>query len=212
MIKQGTSGIVLPGISCAYIGGDPVYHKLPSGYTECSYVRSNANAWFATNLYLTSKSEVIADLQFEGSAGNVYGCYTGSNASDNFCLYAGSASSDAYIRWDGHLYRAFRPTSGTRYKIRHSWNGFVVDGTAETNPFTDNPDSVFTCANPFYVGNLANSSAAKLKGRIYRLTVKTNGGVVMDLVPCQNSSNVCGLYDVIGRTFYQSQGTAFTGA
>ncbi|MBP5727492.1 MAG: hypothetical protein J6Y48_10515 [Clostridia bacterium] len=208
MLKQGTNDVVLPGIAVAFVGGEVVYHKLPSGYTGCEYVRGNANAWFSTGLYMTSEGEVIADLQYEGSAGNTYGCYTGSSASDNFCLYAGS-SSNGYIRYNGQLARAFTPSSGTRYKIIHNKDGFWANGTQQAQAFTA---STFTCSSPFMVGQLSGSTSAKFKGRIYRLTVKENGVVVMDLVPAKNSSDVYGLYDVIGRQFYVSEGTDFTGA
>ena len=208
MLKHGGDTVTLPGIVAAVAGGEVVYHKLPTGYTEVNYVRSNANAYFTTGLYLTSESEVTADIQFEGSGGNTYGCFSGTSASDNFCLYAGSSSSDAYVRYDGEVERVFRPTSGTRYKLRHNKNGFWVDGTQLAQAFTA---ASFTCSNPFCVGTLSGSTSAKLKGRVYRLTVKTSGNVVMDLVPAQNSSSVYGLYDVIGQTFYTSAGTAFSG-
>lgn len=208
MLKQGTNSVKLPGIALAFAGGDVVYHSLPSGYTEANYVRGNANAWFETELYMTSEGEVIADLQYEGSSGNTYGCYSGSAATNNFCLYAGSPSSSAYIRYNGEVVRAFTPANGTRYKIIHNKNGFWANGTQYANAFST---ATFTCTEHFMVGQLSGSTSAKFKGRIYRITVKDNGQTVMDLVPCKNSSNVYGLYDVVGRHFYDSDGTAFTG-
>lgn len=208
MLMHGTDIVTLPGIVAAVAGGNTVYHKLPTGYTAANYVRSNANAYFTTGLYLNSESEVSADIQFENAGGNTYGCFSGTNAGDNFCLYAGSSSSDAYIRYNGEVARVFRPTSGTRYKIIHNKNGFWVDGSRIAQAFSE---AEFTCSNPFCVGTLSGSTSAKLKGRIYRLTVRKNGAVVMDLVPAQNSGSVYGLYDVIGRQFYTSAGTAFTG-
>ena len=207
MLKHGTDTVTLPGIAAAVAAGSTVYHKLPSGYTAANYVRSNANAYFTTGLYLNSESEVSADIQFENAGGNTYGCFSGTNANDNFCLYAGSASSDAYIRYNGEVARVFRPTSGTRYKIIHNKNGFWVDGSRIAQAFSE---AEFTCSNPFCVGTLSGSTSAKLKGRIYRLTVRNNGAVAMDLVPAQYSGTY-GLYDVIGRQFYMSAGSAFTG-
>lgn len=208
MLKHGTNAVTLPGVLVVYAHGDVVYHALPAGYIECEYVRSNANAWFETPIHMTSESEVIADLQFEGSAGNVYGCYSGSAAKDNLCLYGGSASSNGYIRYNGEVERAFKPTAGTRYVISHSKNGFFANGVQQCGAFSE---ATFTCASPFLVGQLSGSSSAKYKGRIYRITVKTDGITVLDLVPCRNSSNVYGMYDVVGRAFYQSAGTAFSG-
>lgn len=208
MLKIGSDTVNPAGIKAAYAGADLVYVKLPSGYARCNYVRSNVNAYFTTGLYLNSESVVVADLQFENAGGNTYGCFSGTNASDNFCLYAGSSSSDAYVRYNGEVARVFRPTSGTRYKLIHSKDGFFVDGTQVAQAFSA---ATFTCSNPFCVGTLSGSSSAKLKGRVYRLTVTENGGVKMDLIPCQNSNSVYGLYDLIGGTFYQSAGTAFSG-
>lgn len=208
MLKQGTNNVKLHGIAVAFANGDVVYHSLPSGYTEVNYVRGNANAWFETDLYMTSDSEVIADIQFEGSAGNTYGCYSGSSASNNFCLYAGSPSTSAYIRYNGEVERAFTAVNGTRYKTIHNKNGFWANGVQYAEAFSEN---TFTCTEHFMVGQLSGSTSAKFKGRIYRLTVKDKGQTVMDLIPCKNGSDVYGMYDVVGRHFYASAGTAFTG-
>lgn len=208
MLKQGTNDVVLPGIAVAFVGGEVVYHKLPSGYTGCEYVRGNADAYFETLLHLDSESEVVADLQFEGVAGNVYGCFSGTNANNNFSLYAGASSTNGYIRYDGEMERAFRPVNGIRYTIIHNKNGFWANGEQQCTAFST---SAFSCDAPFTVGSLSGSTSAKFKGRMYRMTVKKGGQTVLDLVPCKNSSNVYGMYDVVGRMFYTSAGTDFSG-
>lgn len=209
MLKIGSEGIQVPGLLAAYVGDQIVHCGLPSGYTRANYVRGNANAHFATSLYLNQDCEVIAVIQFEGSAGNTYGCFSGTSASDNFCLYAGATASDAYIRYNGQVVKAFKATNGTRYKLIHNRNGFWANGAKLADAFTA---STFTCSNPFCVGTLSGSTSAKLKGRIYSIVVKEGSATRMALIPAKNSSDVYGLYDAVGRQFYSSEGTAFTGA
>lgn len=209
MIKQGINSIKLAGINVAFINGDLVYYSIPNEYTEKQYIHSSGNSYFTTNLYLTSESEIISYIEFSNSSGNVYGCYSGQSGNDNFTYYGGSRSADGYFRYGSQLKRVFRPESGTKYKIVHNKTGIYINDQLVSSGFESTD---FICTEALAIGTLANSSAAGFTGSIYRLTVKTNGQVVMDLIPVQDTNQNYGLYDVIGRVFYQSSGAAFTGA
>ena len=181
---------------------------VPPGYHLVDYISANDNAYITTNIHLNSESCVCADVLFRG-AGNTYGCYSGSTAKDNLCLYAGSTAS-AYVRWDGSIQRVFNPTAEVRYKIKHSYQGFYVDGVLYGTPFSDGSHNHFECSAPFRVGNLSNSNADKFKGRIYRVYVIDDGRITIDLRPCYDEVNeVYGLYDVVGQHFYESESSNF---
>lgn len=176
---------------------------LPANLEELEYVSaSNSQYFFVNNFYLRSTDKVEAKMRFSGTAGNCYGCYTSGSANDNFCLYAGSPSTNSYIRYDGELDRAFQATSGTDYVIEQSSAGFKANGTT----YATFASATFTSRNPFGVGQLTGSSSNKFSGRIYYIIVTdSNGDEILHLVPVRNTANLkVGMYDTVGGNFYES--------
>lgn len=210
MIYTGAARIVTPDgeIQSITKNGVTLWERnLPADYEELEYITAaNSQYFFVNGFFLKSTSIVTVKLRFSGSAGNCYGCYTGSSAQDNFCLYGGSSSSDAYIRYDGELDRAFRATAGTDYTIEHSADGFKANGTT----YATFAAKTFTCANPFGVGQLSGSSSAKFSGRIYDITVVDSNAESLHLIPVRRiSTSQVGMYDIVGKAFYVSQSTPF---
>lgn len=190
-------------------GSTTVWERaVPAGYDELEYVQaSNSQYFFVTGFKLSNLDEVEAVIAWNNAAGNTFGCFSSSSATDNFCLYAGSSSSDAYIRYDGELKRSFRPTSGTKYKIVQNADGFFANDTtiATFAPAT------FTCANDFGVCQLTGSSSAKFTGKLYDIKVRRGAALRMHLIPAKRlSDNKVGMYDAVGGNFYTSaSNTAF---
>ena len=146
--------------------------------------------------------------RFEGDAGNTYGCFTISNASDNFCLYAGSASTNAYIRYNGQVVRDFKATSGTIYEIEQGPDGFKTNGVnAAFDPAT------FTCSAPMYIFMLPNSTSAKVKARCYGLRIYRDGALAYNFIPAKNTQldNEVGMWESVNGVWYSNAGNgAFT--
>lgn len=206
MIYTGAARIVTPDgeIQSISKNGVTLWERLvPADFEVLEYIlAANSQYFFVPNFYLKSTSIVIAKLRFSGSAGNCYGCYSGSSAQDNFCLYGGSSSADAYIRYDGELDRAFRPTTGVDYEIEHSANGFKANGTTYATFAT----KTFTCSNPFGVGQLSGSSSAKFSGRLCEIAVEDDNIDSLHLIPVRRISIYqVGMYDIVGKAFYTSQ-------
>lgn len=186
-------------IKMVYRGSDLVYEGLPVGYTRKTYIQGSNNGYIVTDLYLNSNSVVTIDFETATLQTNLFGCFTASNASDNFSLYLVYSSPGAYIRYDGSLYRGFIPSSNTRYKAEMNSTGLIVDGEVEASWSAGS----FTCTNPFYIGFLANSSGNQLRGKIYDLEIKG----VAHFIPCvRDSDSAVGMYDIIGEKFYEATG------
>lgn len=180
---------------------------IPLHITPLSYIRGNGSQYIETEIYLRSTDVVKSKWRFEGAAGNVYGCFTSSGASDNFCLYAGSASTNAYIRYNGQVVRDFKAVSGTIYEIEHGQDGFKTDGVnASFTPAT------FTCSAPMYIFMLPNSTSAKVTARCYGLTVYRDGEQVCNFIPARNElTGDVGVWESVAGQFYENAGTgAFT--
>lgn len=172
--------------------------ELPSAYREVNGFAFDGNSFFETDVFLEGTDTV----SFEYSATlacNVIGSYKSGTANNNFSFYH---SNNAYIRYNGSLYRADLLHS-TRYKIDFAPTGFYVDSNLAKGWESKN----FTCEDKMRIGALPNSSAAKLDGAIYG-RIKINGGVKFEGVPVVRiSDDVLGYYDIVSGNFYTNQGT-----
>lgn len=179
---------------------------LPEDIEKVPYIQTSGSAYIITPVYLTSDSQVEMDFEFtDDDAGNVFGCYKSGSADNNYSIYRSKPRTGSYIRYDGKLYHN-ATFSTARHKIQMTGEGLWIDGEmAET--FTA---ATFTADTPLHICSLANSSAAKIAGKIYRFRVVG----VFDGIPVkklEGGAYVYGLYDTIGKTFYPSDGNPFTG-
>lgn len=181
---------------------------VPAYITPLSYIRGSGTQYITTGIHLRSTDVVKSKWQFEGASGNVYGCYTSGSADDNFCLYAGSASANAYIRYNGQLVRGFKAANGTIYNLEHGPDGFFANG----DQVTSFNAATFECSAPMYIFMLPNSSSAKVTARCYGLTVYRDGDQLCNFIPARNElTGEVGFYESVGGVFYENAGTgAFT--
>ena len=178
--------------------------RRPTDITQVAFIAGSGTQYIVTDIHLLSTDKVVSKWRFQNVAGNVYGCFSGSNDNDNFCLYAGGASTSAYIRYDGQLVREFKPTSGTIYELEQGPDGFFVDG----NKVVDFTEATFTCDAPMYIFMLPNSSSAKVTARCYGLQVIRGGNVIYDFVPAINEvSGEVGMWEAVLGTWYGNAGT-----
>lgn len=181
---------------------------VPAYITPLSYIRGSGSQYITTEINLRSTDVVKSRWRFENSAGNVYGCFSGSSANDNFCLYAGSASTNAYIRYNGQVVRDFKAANGTIYNLEHGPDGFFANG----DQVTSFNAATFECSAPMYIFMLPNSSSAKVTARCYGLTVYRGGEQVCNFIPARNElTGEVGFYESVQGVFYENAGTgAFT--
>lgn len=182
--------------------------RIPTDITPLEYIAGSGSQYIETAIHLLSTDVVKSKWRFQNSAGNVYGCFTSSGANDNFCLYAGSASTNAYIRYDGQVVRDFKAVSGTVYEIEHGPDGFFANGSKEA----DFDAASFTCSAPMYIFMLPNSSSAKVTARCYGLQVIRGGVVAYDFIPARNeATGEVGMWEAVNGVWYGNDGTgAFT--
>ena len=178
--------------------------RIPTDITPLSYIAGSGSQYIETAIHLLSTDVVKSKWRFQNSAGNVYGCFTSSSDDDNFCLYAGSASTNAYIRYNGQLVRDFKATSGTVYEIEQGPDGFFVGGSK----VADFDAATFTCSAPMYIFMLPNSSSAKVTARCYYLQVIRDGEVAYDFIPARNEvTGEVGMWEAVHGVWYGNSGT-----
>lgn len=183
---------------------------LPDNFTRLTYLGGTGSQYIDTNVHLDNENIVKSTWTFYDDAACIYGCFTSSADTDNFCLYGGSHANDAYIRFGGQLVRKFRPNSGSTYSFEHGADGFFVDGER----ITEFSPATFTCSATLRIFGLPNSKYAPISGRCYNFQVlkKTESSkkpeLLHDFVPVRrNDDDVLGLYDIVENVFYTNNGS-----
>ena len=166
---------------------------LPSGYTPLAYVEfTSANRLINTGI--TSNN----NLKFESKWGNL--THGGYLYGDGNIISAYASMSDTYNwRW-GTLAPSPTPIIDSKINyVEQSKNGVKINGVLQST-YSGTPS--FNSASSIYLFGHATNSTYYLTGRCYYFKIWNNGSLVRDFVPCINSSNVVGLYDLVGRQFY----------
>ena len=190
--------------------------RLPAGYTELEYIQASGSQYIDLNiqLYATLNTNYDIAIKFNADTNN-------SNQATMFCCQDSDTS----------------PWPGTFIRTRNTDNAIIgryIGGTAKDNkigttsniielPVKTSPNKNVTNLNnnnsthqygtalfcAFSGGT--NTPARYCKGKLYYFKLFVNGSLVRDMVPCKNSNNVVGLYDLANNTFYSSpNGNAFT--
>jgi hypothetical protein len=121
-------------------------------------------------------------VRVNSSAGTVIGRYIGGSAKDNTI---GSIGSDLEL-----------PVQTAPNKNVTSLNN--------SNNITHQYGTSLFCA---FVGG-TNTPARYCNAKLYYFKLFVNSTLVRDLIPCKNSSNVVGMYDLVNRVFYTSPNNA----
>ena len=173
--------------------------ELPSGYKRVLGFQCDNNAmWEITGFKLKGSDTVRISFSINAAC-NVFGCYQGADADDNYDLYVSTTSGSKYFRYGSGTYLSYWSSSnlGQRFDVVYTPTG--SQGMPQNSTWTP---LTFTSANNLLIGSTTlTGTSAKLKGNLY-------GSIVVDgrlhLVPCERlSDNVLGYYDTVGEAFYE---------
>lgn len=173
--------------------------ELPAAYKRVLGFSCDNNAlWEITGFQLKGSDTVRISFSINAAC-NVFGCYQGASANDNYDLYASVSPWSKYFRYaDGTYLSYFSPENvGKRFDVVYTPNG--SQGMPQDSTWTP---KTFTSANDLLIGSTTLTGASsKLKGNLY-------GSFVVDerlkLIPCERvSDGVLGYYDTYGATFYE---------
>ena len=102
--KIGANGLYEKLIYKAIAGDD----SLPSGYKKLTEIDFDGTFYYVTSQHLTGEDNVTMTLSNTSTTGqNVFGCYEGSSADNNFSfyVYGGGSTSNSYFRYGDQLVR-----------------------------------------------------------------------------------------------------------
>ena len=218
LIKQGIPPLTLTNckenkLLNYQIYGNSKQGRLPDGYTELEYIQSTGTQYIDTGVKVSTNNRVELDLQFTDiSTGQINGGYymyqVGSTSytarndigvsgiTNYFFLGASAESITTNVTKDTNRHK-FMVDARTG-----EWSIDDVSGSVTPVSHEDSTVNVFIGARQ---GSTSISSYCYEK--IYNVKIYNFGNLVRNMIPCKNSSNVIGMYDLVNDTFYTNQGT-----
>lgn len=177
--------------------------ELPAGYKRVlGYSCNNDSYWVITDFHLMGSDTVHISVSIDAAC-NVFGCYQGASATDNYDLYASTSSGGKYFRYaDGTYLSYWAPENlGKRFDIIFSPKG--SKGMPEDSTWTP---TEFTSANNLLLGaTTLTGTSAKLKGNLYE-NFEVNSR--LKLIPCERETDGnLGYFDTYTEKFFESVGT-----
>ena len=172
--------------------------ELPSAYKRVLGFSCDNNAMWAITGFKLQGSDTVRISFSVNAACNVFGCYQGADATDNYDLYVSTTAGSKYFRYANGTYLSYWSSDniGKRFNVVFTPTG--SRGMPQDSTWTE---ATFTSANDLLIGaTTLTGSSAKIKGNLY-------GNIVVDgrlkLVPCERvSDGVLGYYDVYSQTFF----------
>lgn len=179
--------------------------SLPSGYTQLEYIESTGTQWIDLKQNPNQNSSIELKFELTSNDNNTYGICgcrnssTGANGalvlfkinSNRFDAYIGNKVQQITLETSGIHIATISGTNITIDDLEYS----VAGGS-----FTGDYSFLISAVNQL---NGVDSRKASIKIYYAKGTIETN----LNLVPCKNSSNEVGLYDLIYGTFYPNAGT-----
>lgn len=198
-----------------YIGSTLIWQaqspgRLPQGYTELEYISSTSTGGQYINMnillydVLNKQYDIATKFSIAGNGkntsqqGTLFGCQENINPwPGTFIRYKDNSIIGRYI--------------GADVKDNNLGSvNTIIELTEKTPPAKNvynynNSNKTHTWGTSLFSIMDANGNPDQfVEATLYYFKLFVNGTLVRDMVPCKNSNNVVGLYDVVNDTFYTS--------
>lgn len=186
-----------------YLGGKyRVSWNLPSGYARVEGISMSADTYYQITGFRL-KGEDYLEISFTpNKACNLIGCYTTTNATDNYSIYLTTTNNGKYLRYADGAYNSYVEV-GKRYDVKVSPYG--CSSFAEYSSWSRKD---FTTSVDLLIGNTSvDATSSKFDGIIHgeiKVGSYSGGSSRLHLIPCERiSDGVVGYYDIRGKKFYE---------
>lgn len=180
---------------------------LPSGYTQLEYIESTGTQYIDTGFIPNQDTRFVLTAELTAVSDSSQTAIFGSrNANKNqFWLYWRYNNLQFAFRYGNSTTNNLAGnTALTAHVFDANKNVFSVSGEAVTAA-----SATFECLYSAYIFAVNNGGVAEYQSslKLYSCQIYDNGVLVREFVPCKNSGDVGGLYDVLNGVFYGNAGT-----
>ena len=179
-------GITLPSDIESGGGGTSI---LPDGYTRLEYIQSSGTQCIDTGLTCNKADNYQIKIDCELANDDKY------------------AGANGYLQYQASIMNGVRGNLSVVYKnhIETISVDNVVKKTSDWSSFSGSNVKI----GILRLGNSNNTWLLEdmQSGKIYSCEIYKDDGIIRNFIPCKNSNDVVGLYDIVGNQFYQNNGT-----
>lgn len=203
-LEDGTAvGITLPVDSSVGI----TLPTLPTGYTQIQYIQSSGTQYINTGFApkATTRTIMKADVTAVSEFSAFFGTRNANSQTASQSYLAAASSSTQY--------RSDYFGSALSIDVNTTVRMITVDKNKNVCMFNNdtitNRSSVASASTNMFLLALNNIGSAKyfLSAKLYSCDIYDNDVLIRSFVPCKNTSNVVGLYDIVNGVFYQNAGS-----
>lgn len=191
--------------------GTTISVNLPDEYTPLDYIQGTGTQYIKTGYMPQYNAQITSDFQYTtispqqqiifGSYGNlVSAIYINSS---NMLAYSWNNNSGSWTSsgYSANTNRHVVTLDGLNGKIIYDGSSSNMAGTHTQN-----------ATQELYImhinkNGVPGSDSEYARARLYDWYAIENDSIIHRLVPCKNSNNVAGMYDVLTDTFYENAGT-----
>jgi hypothetical protein len=175
---------------------------LPQGYTAIEYIENTSNAYIDTLFYPTLNSKI--QVRFMPITTNTVGFFGSRHDPLRFCCTTFSNGSKM----------AFAVTDGTwvndtvNVTVNNIYDCIAENGSYSINGTQYNSVTLSSWGGmpSFKLAGVSSSGdIVETRARFYIFKAWENNVLTNIMIPCINSNNVVGMYDIIRQKFYSSE-------
>lgn len=201
--------------SKVYLGSTTIWEKnsseLPAGYTQLEYIESTGTQYIDTGIIPTQGTSVEIDFQYINLLADtaLFGIWEDPwNALLYHCtLYNDKWYFGSYDTDDGNIDWINGSPDNQRYTVKIDGLGNLYQNNVLLKQNSELTTYETTLPIYIFARNNGNSASNLASIRCFGARIYSNEGVLLrDYIPCLNINNIAGLFDLITKTFYSSQG------
>jgi len=182
--------------------------RLPEGYTEVEYVEAAGAAYVNTKINQVVTGRYLLDMEFGKWSGSVTYSYLYTDE------YVSGSTTRRFSNQFGKnsLYYRYGLGSAMTFSVGETEGRHVVEIDMKGNQikFDEKTKNMFSSAITIATGKPIKIGVAKIPIKWFSAKFYKDDSLVCDLVPCVNSANVAGFYDLVRNSFYTLTGTTGT--
>lgn len=189
------------------IYGDSRQGKLPDGYTQVEYLHSTGTQIIDTGFVPTKNTVIKAKFTDMEANTSLFGCRN-RTSDPSVQVYRSTTTGMTYGArvWNTEIVTTSAPIQETNVVLMDIKNNYFEMNGEKTDAPAQALASITTTLALFGDHN-GSEYATYSTTSIYYCQIWDDGVLVRDFVPCKNSSNVAGMYDLVNGVFYQNAGT-----
>lgn len=192
-------GITLPSDIEVGGGGTSI---LPDGYIQLDYIQSSGTQYIDTGFKPNQNTKFEVDLAITNTSCHVFGART-SYLNKAFVLFWAS-NSDFCIQMANSKFNGGAFDTTKRYKVTMTSSQLFLDDSLQVSYSVGD----FQCEQNAWLMSCYSSSASEYaSGKLYSAKIYDGDTLVRNFIPCKNSSEVVGMYDLVNSKFYGNSGS-----